>query len=291
MTIQYIETKSILSKLRKQDTWFGITYNMNLYRGCQHGCIYCDTRSECYRIGDISQISVKQNALELLTGELQSKRKNKATIGTGSMNDPYMPVERELQLTRNALQIIASHKFPVHVITKSDLVERDIDILEEISKTYAAVSFTITCADDYLAKKIEPNAPVTSKRYNAMKTLAGKGIYTGITLMPLLPFINDTKENIETIIRQAKDSGASYILPMFGVTLRKGSREYFYRALDHEFPTIKAKYQSAFGEQYECFSYNYRKLSDTFYNLCTKLGIDTKMKFYKPEIYEQPSLF
>jgi len=291
MTIRYIETKSILSKLREQDTWFGITYNMNLYRGCQHGCIYCDTRSECYRIGDISQISVKQNALELLTRELHNKRKSKATIGTGSMNDPYMPIERELQLTRNALQMIASRKFPVHVITKSNLVERDTDILEDISKTYAAVSFTITCAADYLAKKIEPYAPLTSKRYNAMRTLADKGIYTGITLMPLLPFINDTKENIETIIKQAKDSGASYILPMFGVTLRKGSREYFYKALNNEFPAIRAKYESAFGERYMCYSHDYRKLSDTFYDLCTKLGIDTKMKFYKPEMYEQPSLF
>jgi radical SAM domain protein len=207
------------------------------------------------------------------------------------MNDPYMPMERELQLTRNALQIIASYKFPVHIITKSNLVERDIDILQEISKTYAAVSFTITSATDSLAKKIEPNAPPTSERYNAMKVLAGKGVYTGVTLMPILPFINDTIENIETIIRQAKDSGVSYILPMFGVTLRKGSREYFYMALDNQFPTIKAKYQSAFGERYDCYSYDYKKLSDVFYNLCIKLGIETKMRFYEPKIYEQPSLF
>lgn len=200
-------------------------------------------------------------------------------------------MERELQLTRNALQIIASYKFPVHIITKSNLVERDIDILQEISKMYAAVSFTITSATDSLAKKIEPNAPPTSERYNAMKALADKGIYTGVTLMPILPFINDTRENIETIIRQAKDSGVSYILPMFGVTLRKGSREYFYMALDNQFPTIKAKYQSAFGERYDCYSYDYKKLSDTFYNLCIKLGIETKMRFYEPKKYEQPSLF
>lgn len=289
--MRYIETKSILSKLREQDTWFGITYNMNLYRGCQHGCIYCDTRSECYRVGDISQILVKQNALELLTKELQSKRKNRATIGTGSMNDPYMPLERELQLTRNALQIIASYKFPVHIITKSNLVERDIDILQEISKKYAAVSFTITSATDSLAKKIEPNAPSTSERYNAMKALADKGIYTGVTLMPILPFINDTKENIETIIRQAKESGASYIIPMFGVTLRKGSREYFYKALDSEFPNVKEKYQFHFGEQYECFSPDYRMIFDTFRELSLKLGIDTRMRFYQPKIVQQQSFF
>ncbi len=222
--MRYIEAKSILSKLRAQDTWFGITYSMNLYRGCQHGCIYCDTRSECYQVGDISQISVKQNALELLSKELRGKRSRRATIGTGSMNDPYMPVEKELQLTRRALQMIATERFPVHVITKSNLVERDADVLQEISKTYAAVSFTITSADDSLSQKIEPHAPPTSERFKAMKRLADRGIYTGVTLMPLLPFINDTKENVSAILRQAKDCGASYMLPMFGVTLRKGSR-------------------------------------------------------------------
>ncbi len=289
--IQYIETKSILSKLRDKDPFFGITYNMNLYRGCQHACIYCDTRSECYGINDISTISVKKNALELLVKELSSKRKNKVTIGTGSMNDPYMPIEKELQLTRQALQIIASKKFPVHIITKSNLVERDMDILQEISKKYAAVSFTITSADDLLSQRIEPYAPPTSGRFEAMKLLADKGIYTGITLMPILPFINDTKDNITTIIKQAKDSGASYIIPMFGVTLRKGSREYFYKALDKNFPGFKEKYQSAFGEQYECFSPNYRILTDTFQELSAKLGINARMRFYQPEIYQQQSFF
>lgn len=289
--MRYIETKTILSKLRERDPWFGITYSMNLYRGCQHGCIYCDTRSECYGIGDISQLSVKRNALDLLPKELYGKRKAKATIGTGSMNDPYMPAERELQLTRNALRIIARHKFPVHIITKSDLVERDTDVLQELSKTYAAVSFTITCADDGLSKKTEPYAPVTSARYKAMKALAGKGIYTGVTLMPVLPFINDREENIGSVIRCARDSGASYILPLFGVTLRKGSREYFYRALDNDFPTIKARYCSQFGDRYECYSPDYRKLSDMFLNLCTRWGIDTEMRFYDPPVNRQPSLF
>mgnify|MGYP000628736588 CR=1 FL=1 len=128
--MRYIETKTILSKLRTADRWFGIAYNMNLYRGCQHGCIYCDTRSDCYGIGDIAQIAVKRNALELLPAELRARRKKRATIGTGSMNDPYMPVERELRLTRRALGMIADERFPVHVITKSSLAERDADILQ-----------------------------------------------------------------------------------------------------------------------------------------------------------------
>jgi len=288
---QYIEAKSILSKLKTKDTWFGITYNMNLYRGCQHGCIYCDTRSECYGINDISVISIKKNALDLLTKELPAKKRNKATIGTGSMNDPYMPIEKELQLTRKALQIIVEQKFPVHVITKSNLVERDADILQDISKTYSAVSFTITTADDSLSQKIETHAPPTSERFKAMKLLAEKGIYTGITLMPILPFINDTKENITTIVKQAHDSGASYILPMFGLTLRKGSREYFYGTLDKYFAGFKEKYQSHFGERYECFSPNYRALTDTFQEQCVKFGIDMRMRFYQPEAHEQLSIF
>jgi len=285
--MQYIEAKSILSKLKTKDSYFGISYNMNLFRGCQHACIYCDTRSNCYGIKDISKISVKSNALELLTKELRSKRKNRATIGTGSMNDPYMPLERELRLTQKALQIIASEKFPVHIITKSDLVTRDADILQEIAKTYAAVSFTITTDNDDLAKKIEPCAPKSSDRFKAMEQLSNLGIYTGITLMPLLPFINDTKENIENILKRAKDAGASYVIAMFGVTLRAGSREYFYRALEHHFPNIKKRYQSSFGEQYMCNSLNYKILSDTFYNLSAKLNINTQMDFYQPKTNQQ----
>jgi DNA repair photolyase len=289
--IQHIETKSILSKLRQEDTWFGITYNMNLYRGCRHGCIYCDTRSECYGINDISNISVKKNALDLLVKELSRKKKNRATIGTGSMNDPYMPIEKDLQMTRRALQIIANEKFPVHVITKSNLIERDADILQDISKVYAAVSFTITTTDDTLSQKIEPHAPPSSERFKAMRLLAEKGIYTGVTLMPVLPFINDTQENITAIVQQAKEAGASFILPMFGLTLRKGSREYFYKALDNDFAGLREKYQARFREQYECFSPDYKALMSTFNEQCNKLGIDRRMRFYRPKVYEQQSLF
>jgi DNA repair photolyase len=287
--IQYIEAKSILSKLKTEDSYFGITYNMNLYRGCQHGCIYCDTRSEFYEI-NISNKKNKKNALDLLVKELHPKKKNRATIGTGSMNDPYMPIEKELQLTRKALQIIANNKFPVHIITKSNLPERDADILQDISKIYAAVSFTITTADDALSQKIEPQAPPTSERFKAIKLLAEKGIYTGITMMPVLPFINDTKENLTAIMQHAKESGASYIIPMFGLTLRKGSREYFYNALDEDFEGLKEKYQSRFGEQYECFSPHYKMLKETFQELCIKFGIDSRMKFYQPKTVQQLSI-
>lgn len=289
--MRYIEAKTILSKLRQNDNWFGITYNMNLYRGCQHGCIYCDTRSECYGIGDISELSVKRNALELLRRELNARRANKGTIGTGSMNDPYMPVDKELQLTRKALQIIADRNFPVHVITKSGLVQRDQDVLQQISATYSAVSFSITTADDRLAEKIEPHASAASRRFETMKKMAEAGIYTGVVLMPVLPFINDNAANIKELLQRASDCGASYVLPMFGVTLRKGSRDYFYRELEREFPGIKEKYETTYRDSYECFSPAYNVLNETFRQETARLGLACRMNFYQPPVETQLSLF
>lgn len=288
--IKSIEAKSILSRLRSKDNYFGIAYNMNLYRGCQHGCIYCDTRSCCYGIGNISQISVKKNALELLDHELETKR-GKATIGTGSMNDPYMPLEKQLRLTRGALELIAKHHFPVHVITKSDLVARDADLLQDIGQTYAAVSFTITTTDDELAHKLEPNAPTSSERFKAMKILSDRGIYTGVTLMPVLPFINDSIEDIEEIVEKAAEAGASYVLPMFGVTLRRGSREYFYEKIEKIFPKMTKRYKTYFEDRCECISPNAHYLNEFFYNKIETLGISANMKFYHSEGKKQLSLF
>jgi DNA repair photolyase len=151
--IEEIKAKTILNHVKQPETWFGLKYNMNLYRGCQHQCIYCDSRSDCYRIEDFAKIQVKINALDLLEDVLPRKRV-RGTIGFGSMNDPYMPVERDYRLTEKSLEIILVNEFPVHILTKSDLVLRDIELLMEISNVYAAVSFTITTADDELAKKI-----------------------------------------------------------------------------------------------------------------------------------------
>jgi DNA repair photolyase len=198
------------------------------------------------------------------------------------MNDPYMPIERKLERTRGAMKIIAEAGYPAHVITKSDLAMRDTDILQDISRTYAAVSFTITTADDDLAKKIEPHAPAPSRRFEAMKHMANSGIYTGVTLMPLLPFINDSRENITSILQRAKDSGASYVLSMMGVTLRAGSREYFYEALDKQFPGIKEKYIRTYGNRYECFSRDCRELDKIYREESGKLGLSTKIEFYNP---------
>mgnify|MGYP000586553025 FL=1 len=287
-----IRTRTILSRLRTRDTLFGITYNMNLYRGCSHGCIYCDTRSTCYGIGDISRIRIKENAVALLEKELSGKKGPKATIGTGSMNDPYMPCEKRHRLTRSALEIISMHRFPVHVITKSGLVARDKDILSEISgKSYAAVSFTVTTSDDTLARITEPGATPPSLRFNAMEKLASAGIYTGVTMMPILPFINDRPENITEIMRMAASSGASYVLPMFGVTLREGSRDFFYCTLDKHFPGIKGRYEQTFANRYECFSPRYADLRDVFLQGASRYGLSGSMRFYEPPPPAQLSMF
>jgi DNA repair photolyase len=280
--IKEIRVKTILNYVKQPEPYFGLKYNMNLYRGCQHQCIYCDSRSECYQIGNFADIHVKINALELLWDVLP-RRRVRGTIGFGSMNDTYMPVERKYKLTRRALEVVVAYQFPVHIITKSDLVLRDIDLLSEIKRVYAAVSFTITSADDDLAKKLEPGAPGSSARFAAMRTLAEAGIHTGVTMMPILPFIEDTVENITRLVEMAHQSGASYILPWFGMSLRAGSRDYYYDKLDQLFPGVKQKYIQRFGGRYECDSPNWRKLDEVFQRLVYKYGIATRMPVFTPE--------
>jgi len=280
--IEEIRSKTILNHVKQPDTYFGLKYNMNLYRGCQHQCIYCDSRSECYRLGDFTQIHVKVNAIELLADALPRKRM-RGTIGFGSMNDTYMPVEKKYRMTRQALEVIADNNFPIHIITKSDLVTRDIEIIKEISNVFAAISFTITTADDALSRVVEPGAPPSSARFAAMKAIADAGINTGITMMPILPFIEDTEENITSLVEMAHEAGASYILPAFGMTLRTGSRDYYYDKLDILFPDLKQKYISQFGGRYECSSPHWRKLDDVFQKMVYKYKIATRMPLFTPE--------
>jgi DNA repair photolyase len=291
MKARYIQTKTILSPVRQgPENIFGLKYNMNLYRGCQHACIYCDSRSKCYRLGELSDIRMKENALELLEKELKSKRV-RGTIGFGSMNDPYMPVEKEMELTRRALKLIHKYKYPVHIITKSNLVLRDIDILKEINKVYAAVSLTITAVDDHLSQIIEPVAPLSSLRFEAIKQLSEAGIYTGIMLMPVLPFITDNKDNIEGIVSKGKQNGASYILAFMGMTLREGQREYFYNKLDIHFPGLKEIYMNTYGNLYGCSTINHKELYIVFNEVCKKMSVKTNMDFYQMKKPEQMILF
>ena len=288
--IKEIEAKVMLNHLPQPDTWFGLKYSMNLYRGCQHQCIYCDSRSACYQIENFRDILVKTNAVDLLRSELARKR-IKGTIGTGSMNDPYMPIEKKRELTRRALEVIAEQHFPVHVLTKSDLVLRDLEILRRISQAYAAVSFTITTADDQLGKKMEPGASLVSDRFRAIKAFAEAGIYTGVVMMPILPFLEDTEENITQIVKLAHEHGASYIIPAIGMTLRKGSRDYYYQKLDLLFPGVRQKYERKFGDKYQCQANNVKKLEELFVALCDEYGIATRITPFKPALVKQLGLW
>jgi DNA repair photolyase len=288
--IKEITAKVLLNPVKQPDDWFGLKYNMNLYRGCQHQCIYCDSRSECYQIENFSDVLVKVNAVELLRDELSRKRL-KGTIGTGSMNDPYMPLEAQRNLTGQALQVIADFRFPVHIITKSDLVLRDLNTIREINQVYTAVTFTITTADDMLGKKIEPGAPRVSARFRAMQVLAENGVLTGVTLMPVLPFLEDNVENIRQIVTRAHEAGASYIIPSFGMTLRDRQREYYYRKLDLLFPGLSREYAKEFGYQYHLPANNAQELENEFHGLCDRFGIATCIPQFQPEQGMQIPLF
>ncbi len=288
--VKEIQAKVLLGSVKQPDTWFGLRYNMNLYRGCQHQCIYCDSRSECYQIEDFSDIHIKTNALDLLKKELSRKR-IKGTIGFGSMNDPYMPVEAIHKMTRQALEIIAQYRFPVHILTKSDLVLRDLAILRQIGKVYAAVTLTITTADDHLSKLVEPGAPPSSRRFRAIQTLAENGILCGVAMMPVLPFIEDNEENITAIVEKAHAAGATYILPAFGMTCRDRQRAYYYDKLDQLFPGVRQKYEHQFGNRYGCECPKAAQLSQLFRQLCDRYGIVRHMPVFHTEQQAQLKMF
>lgn len=289
--IREIQTRTILNRVSVPDSWFGLYYNMNLYRGCSHRCIYCDSRSECYGIDSFDRdVLVKTNAVDLLKNRLPRLR-IKGTIGTGSMNDPYQPVEKKIGLTRRALEVIEENHFPVHVITKSDLVLRDGDLLERIGRVYSAVTFTVTTADETLAGKLEPFAPSVAARFRAMRQLSERGIHTGITLMPVLPFITDNPANILAILDMAAESGAEYIIPFLGVTLRDGQREYFLREIEKVFPGMNRKYREDFGNMYHCPVSNAGILEGMLREACVKRSILLEMPFYDPFDNGQMNLF
>jgi DNA repair photolyase len=291
MAIIEIEARTLLAHIKQPDGIFGIKYNMNLYRGCQHQCIYCDSRSECYGIENFHDIQVKINALELLTKELPRKRV-KGKIGTGSMNDPYMPVEKQYNLTGRALEIIARLGFGATVITKSSLVLRDASVLAAMGKTRASVCFSISTADDDLGKKVEPGASLVSQRYQAMNTLAKQGVMVGVCMMPILPFLEDSLENVTAIVERAAENGASFVVPWFGMSMRDRQREYYYAQLDRLFPGLRAKYEKAFGLHYECPARWADRLSARFYELCERFGLLTSVPPYaEPAQAEQLALF
>jgi DNA repair photolyase len=279
--IREIQAKTLLSSVRGEDPVFRMKYNMNIYRGCEHQCIYCDSRSECYGIEDFRDVLVKVNAVELLKIELPKKRIIGA-IGTGSMSDPYTPAEKRYNLTGQALQVIAQHGFPLHMITKSDMVLKDIETLVEINQAQAVVCFTITTTDDGLARKLEPGAPLPSARLKAMQALASRGILVGTALMPVLPFIEDSWENLVNVAEQTAVHGGTFLLPWLGMSLRDRQREYFYTRLDQTFPGLRQRYEHAYGQQYSCAIPHARELYPRLNDLCQRLGLSAHMPYFEP---------
>ena len=248
---------------------------MNIYRGCSHGCIYCDSRSRCYQFTHpFEDIEVKQNAPELLEKALSSKRK-KCMIGTGAMSDPYMHCEEQLGLTRKCLEIILRHGFGVAVQTKSDRILRDMDLLDEINReTKAVVQMTLTTYDDDLCRIVEPNVCNTKRRIEVLEEMQKRGIPTMVWLSPILPFINDTEENIREILEECVRVGVKGVICFgMGLTLREGDREYYYAALDKHFPGLKRKYIERYGNAYNIPSPNERQLLKTFHEICCANGM------------------
>lgn len=268
--MHYIQAKSILSPQN----------GMNLYRGCTHGCIYCDSRSSCYHIDHrFEDVAVKENALELLEDALKRKRK-KCMIGTGSMSDPYMPLEEKLLFTRKALELVYRYGFGFTVITKSALVLRDLDLLKKINgSTKAVVQMTLTTFDEGLCRKLEPNVSTTRERFEALKIFRKEGIPTVVWLCPLLPFINDTGENLAGILDYCAQAEVKGIVCFgMGLTLRDGNREYFYRQLDQLFPGMKERYIRTYGNRYELHSSREKELTEQFTAFCREHSI-----LYTPE--------
>lgn len=263
--MHFVKAKGILSAKN----------GMNLYRGCSHGCIYCDSRSNCYHMEHaFEDIEVKENAIELLKDALTRKRK-KCMIGTGSMTDPYIPPEMKLENVRKALELVYEYGFGFTVITKSNRILRDLDLLQKMNeRTKCVVQMTLTTCDEDLCRKIEPNVSTTEERFEVLKTLRDCGIPTVVWLSPVLPFINDTEENISGILDMCAEAKVYGVICFgMGLTLREGNREYFYEQLDRLFPGLKEQYIRTYGDQYMIESGNSQKLMRLFHRKCEKYGI------------------
>jgi DNA repair photolyase len=275
--MEWIPAKAILSGYTKDNQWFGTNYNMNIYRGCSHGCIYCDSRSDCYRVENFDVVTAKADALAIIEKELRSKRK-KGVVGTGAMSDPYNPCEKEYELTRGALKLINRYGFGIAIATKSDLITRDTDLLTQIVQHSPVLAkVTITTADDALCAQLEPGAPNASARFAAIRKLSAEGIFTGILMMPILPFIEDNVINIQQIIERAHASGARFIYPAFGVTLRQNQRIWFLNKLGEAFPVEKQQYLDTYGNAYQCISPKAKELWQQFKTECDARGILYRM--------------
>ncbi len=262
--MHFVEAKGILSARN----------GMNLYRGCQHGCIYCDARSRCYQMDHLFEdIEVKKNGPELLEAALKAKRRP-CMIGTGAMSDPYIPLERELRLTRRCLELIEKYGFGVTVQTKSARILRDLDLLDRINRqAKAVVQMTLTTLDENLCRLVEPNVSGAGERLAALRAFRDAGIPTVVWLCPILPFLNDTQENIRSILEACAEAGVKGVIQFgMGLTLREGNREYFYAQLDRHFPGLKERYIRTYGNAYELPSPRAGELDRVFRESCGEFG-------------------
>ncbi len=282
--MHFVRSKTILSPKN----------GMNIYRGCRHGCIYCDSRSACYNMNhDFEDIEVKENALVLLENALRSKRRP-CMIGTGAMSDPYIPLETELGYTRRSLELIERYGFGATLLTKSSRILRDIDLLKRINDaSKCVVQMTLTTFDDELCRVIEPNVSPTSERFKALIQMRGAGIPTVVWLCPILPFINDTKENINGLLDMCVEARVYGVICFgMGLTLREGNREYFYEQLDRKCPGLSSRYLQAYGSAYEIASPRNSELMALFHRRCEESGIvhDNSQIFRYLSEFEEKSL-
>lgn len=272
MRVQTIAAKQILIK-NKSDAWFGADYTMNLYKGCCHGCVYCDSRSACYGVEQFDAVRAKRDALALLRGELAHKRRT-GVIATGAMSDPYNPFETREKLTRGALEQIAASGFGVAIATKSAQIVRDIDVLQRI-RAHAPVlcKISLTTVDDELARILEPHVSLPSKRLAALQELHRAGIPAGVLWMPVLPYLTDSPANMDALLNRAYEHGARFVYPGWGVTLRGNQRAYFYAQLDRHFPGLSARYRAQYGDAYACATPYLAALVPQFRAFCRSHGL------------------
>ena len=279
--MEYIPAKHILIR-NKSTAWFGTDHTVNLYRGCCHGCIYCDSRSDCYRNPNFDQVTAKADALAILRDELARKIRP-AFIGMGAMSDPYNPFEEELLLTRHALELIDAYDCGVAVATKSDLIARDAALYQFIQAHSPVIcKVTVTTVDEALAAKVEPRAPSPARRLEAIAALARAGVFCGVLLMPVLPFLEDRPEQVLAVVDRAADAGARFVYPAFGVTMRQGQREFFLHKLEHLFPgeNLSQRYLARYGDRYRCPSPRAQALWQHFTRRCQERGL----LFHMPHI-------
>lgn len=279
--MHYKKVKGILSA----------TNGMNLYRGCTHGCIYCDARSKCYHIDHVFEdIEVKENALDLLENRLLHKR-DKCMIGTGAMTDPYIHLEESINYTRKSLELIEKYGYGVAIQTKSNRILRDLDLLKKINENAkCVVQMTLTTYDEKLCKILEPNVSTTKERFEVLKIMRDNGIPTVVWMSPILPFINDTKENITALLNYCIEAKVYGIICFnMGLTLREGNREYFYQNLDNYFPGLKELYQQKYGERYEINSPHNKELMQLFYKTCKEHHIESDVNKNFSYLHEFPT--